>query len=60
MKEEGVKELISLGEQISGADVVTYDAKFVLDVEGRLYIKMNNGNLLEVTEDFEMHAGKPG
>ena len=60
IKDPAVKKLIELGEKNMGADIITYDAKFVLDIEGRLFIKMNNNNLLEITEDFEMHEGKPG
>ena len=46
------KELVEFGKTISGVNVITYDAKFVLDIEGRLYVKMQNGDLMEMSEDL--------
>lgn len=51
-KLKGNEDLVKFGETISGIDVITYDAKFVLDTEGHLYIKMRNGDLLDISEEI--------
>lgn len=54
------RELIYKMSPTSNISYITYDAKFVLDTNGHLYLKMQDGSLASVTEEILPFRGEEG
>lgn len=54
------RELVYEMSPSSNINYITYDAKFVLDTNGHLYLKMKDGSLASVTEEILPFRGEEG